>query len=255
MDVTEAINWSSEKMKGFHKSPNWLTALPIAHRGLHRDIATPENSLSAFEAAVNHGYAIECDVQLLADGTPIVFHDDDGSRMLGLERQIRSMTQPEIKSTNLLGTKERPPALEEVLNVVDGRVPLFLDIKANTADQESLITAIDCALTNYRGQVAFMSFQLRTLRLLHESRPKRIIGLAGHGDSAAADRKYRPAGHLSVSFIAYKSMHLPVDWVSECRASGVPIIGWTVRSDEDQLAALHVCDQIIFEAFEPWKSA
>ena len=57
-------------------APDWLTARPIAHRGLHdRAASRPENTLAAARAAVAGGFAIECDVQLSADGEAMVFHD------------------------------------------------------------------------------------------------------------------------------------------------------------------------------------
>ena len=54
----------------------WLTARPIAHRGLHsHSRGIVENSISATKAAAEAGYAIECDVRPTLDGEVVVFHD------------------------------------------------------------------------------------------------------------------------------------------------------------------------------------
>ena len=106
----------------------WLVETPIAHRGLH-DKNTPENSLSAFAKAVEKGYAIELDVQLLADGTIVVFHDDSLARMTGNDGYIKYLNKDDLKALKLKGSKETIPTFEEALKVIDGRVPVLIEIK------------------------------------------------------------------------------------------------------------------------------
>ena len=107
---------------------SWLVEIPIAHRGLH-DKNTPENSLAAFSKAIEKGFAIELDVQLLSDDTVVVFHDTSLSRMTGNDGYIKFLNKNDLKVLKLKGTKEHIPTFEEVLNLVDGKTPLLIEIK------------------------------------------------------------------------------------------------------------------------------
>lgn len=93
----------------------WLVETPIAHRGLH-DKNIPENSLGAFAKAIEKGFAIELDVQLLADNTVVVFHDDSLARMTGNDGYIKYLNKEDLKALKLKGTKESIPTLKEVLD-------------------------------------------------------------------------------------------------------------------------------------------
>src|SRR5262245_61547190 len=108
----------------------WLTARPIAHRGYH-DIARgrPENTLAAFEAAIEARYAIECDLHISSDGVPIVFHDDDLERLTGEVGCVRDRTAKEIGKLRVSKTTERIPTLDELLELTAGRVPLVIELK------------------------------------------------------------------------------------------------------------------------------
>ena len=61
-----------------HPELSKLRGWNYAHRGLHRP-GCPENSLAAFRNARDHGYGVELDVHLLADGHLAVVHDSPGS--------------------------------------------------------------------------------------------------------------------------------------------------------------------------------
>ena len=102
--------------------------LPIAHRGLHSP-GVPENSLAAFRAAIAAGYGIELDIQPSAEGTPMVFHDYDLTRMCGDEGYIVDRSAADLAELRLQGTDEPIPTLVEVLREVAGRVPLLIEIK------------------------------------------------------------------------------------------------------------------------------
>lgn len=98
-----------------------------AHRGLHRqDKSVPENSLEAFRAAVEHGYGVEMDVHLSADGALVVFHDDTLDRVCGVPGRVEDKTLEELRQLRLCGTDCGIPTLAEALAVLGGRVPLIL---------------------------------------------------------------------------------------------------------------------------------
>ena len=138
---------------------SWLTARPIAHRGFH-DLNNKrwENTLSAFSAAIERGYAIECDVHLSADGVPIVIHDDDLRRLTGTEGFVWQRTAAEMAQLRIGGTGDHPPTLKEMLDLVDGRVPLVVEIKGVPGHDAGLVKAVGRLLKRYDGQVAIMSF-------------------------------------------------------------------------------------------------
>ena len=107
---------------------SWIVKTPIAHRGYFgEDI--PENSLAAFKQAIKHKLPIELDVTALADGTPVVFHDEKLARMTGHDGFISNSSLADIANLKLQGTKEKIPTFAEVLELVDGKVPLMIEIK------------------------------------------------------------------------------------------------------------------------------
>ena len=107
-----------------------------AHRGLHSE-TVPENSLPAFKLAVEHGYGMELDVQITADGVPVVFHDNTLSRMCGIDRGIHDYTLEELEQFALAGHEDiHIPTLASVLELVGGKVPLVVEIKAQLPEWE-----------------------------------------------------------------------------------------------------------------------
>src|SRR5690606_25227319 len=109
---------------------SWLAERPIAHRGYHDQNGRRwENTLSAFDAAIERGYAIECDVHLSADGVPVVFHDDTLERLTGREGTVYQKTAAELAQMKIGGTEDHVPTLAEMLARVRGRVPLVIELK------------------------------------------------------------------------------------------------------------------------------
>src|SRR4051794_7666728 len=138
----------------------WLTVRPIAHRGYHaRNAGRIENTLSAAEAAIGENFAIECDLQLTADGEAIVFHDDTLDRLTeAAVGPVRTRRLAELKAMALRGTEERIPTLSEYLTVIADRVPLVAELKSDWSDDRRLEERVSAVLSSYRGRVAVMSF-------------------------------------------------------------------------------------------------
>ena len=113
---------------------DWLTRRPIAHRGLHDGNKTiAENSMAAFRAAMEAGFAIECDIHIAADGVPVVFHDGDLARMTGIETDVSSLGSAELGAIRLAGTQDGVPTLAALMELVAGRVPLVVEMKGTSA--------------------------------------------------------------------------------------------------------------------------
>ncbi len=137
---------------------DWLKR-PIAHRGLHdASKGVIENSASAVEAAIARGLAIEVDLQCAKDNKPVVFHDGTLDRLTEEVGPVISRSASELTSIPLRGSKDRILSLRDLLALIDGRVPLLIEIKSKWDDDDRYEANIASELASYRGPVAVMSF-------------------------------------------------------------------------------------------------
>ena len=141
----------------------------FAHRGLWNE-KIPENSLAAFENAARRGYAIELDVRRTKDGVIVVFHDEDLKRMCGKNTKVCDLTFKEISEIRLGGTDQSIPTLSQVLKLINGRVPLLIEIKGEFPDPD--FNSVLCDLLDaYNGAFAIESFSPLILRWFKKHRP------------------------------------------------------------------------------------
>lgn len=234
----------------------WLVETPIAHRGYHgKNI--PENSLSAFSKAIEKGYAIELDVKMLADGTLVVFHDESLARMTGNDGYVKYLNKNDLKALTLKGSKEHIPTLQEVLDFVDGKVPLLIEVKHYFKPGKFEQTLIDM-LKKYKGEFAVQSYNPYVLGYIKEHAPKFIRGqLSGYykGEplswlKKALLRSMRFNKKVSEPhFINYDANSLPNRYVR--RYKNLPLIANVVRSKEEYMKVVKYCDNIVFEKFDP----
>ena len=137
----------------------WIIERPIAHRGYHDLNKTRwENTLSAFAAAVEKNYAIECDVHLSSDGVPVILHDNDLKRLTGSEGFVWQRNAAELTSLKVGGTGDHVPTLAEMLSLVAGRVPLVIELKGIPGHDAGLVASVARQLRKYSGKAAIMSF-------------------------------------------------------------------------------------------------
>jgi len=233
------------------KRLDWLVRRPIAHRGLH-DLALgrPENTLGAFAAAVAHDYAIECDLHLSADGVPMVFHDADLGRLTGESGRVGERSATELARLNVLGSDEHIPTLAELLDLVEGRVPLVIEMKSGRGRDAALARATATTLRAYRGPVAAMSFAPRLLAAFRRAAPELPCGLTAEGDWRRAALYLGVVTALGLDFVSYALADLPTLATDLTRRRmGLPLICWTVRSEAERRRADAVSDQITFEGF------
>ena len=155
----------------------------IAHRGLHKaDKSIPENSLAAFRAAVEGGYGVEFDVHITKDGHLVVFHDDDTRRMCGVNASVEELTLAQLQKLYLAGSDQRIPSLGEVLAVIDGQVPIILEIKRGGRNAE-LCRRVYEMLMCYKGEVCVESFDPFIVRWWYKNAPEILRGqLSGTPD-------------------------------------------------------------------------
>lgn len=235
----------------------WLETHPIAHRGLHEP-GVPENSLAAIEAAVDAGYAVEVDIRLSADDVPVVFHDETLDRMTGQPGKLATVPSHTLRELELHDTPHRIPRLDEVLDTVDGRAPLLVELK-NYGDPGELEPAVRDLLAGYDGPFAIQSFNPRSVGWFanHEpSWPRGQIAGSFQGIELARWKKLLLRrlvlnGLSRPGFIAYEHAELPYWPVTLRRRLGLPILAWTVRSPEAHRRVQPYADNVIFENYRP----
>ncbi|MCT8998541.1 glycerophosphodiester phosphodiesterase [Chelativorans intermedius] len=232
---------------------SWLTAQPIAHRGFHdMNRQRWENTLAAFEAAVDHGYAIECDVHLAADGVPVVFHDETLERLTGREGRVWQLSSTELAALRIGGTSQTVPTLAQVLERIGGRVPLVIELKGVAGHDSGLAEKVLACLAAYEGKVALMSFAHWIIRELGANAGGWPIGLTAEGRSAADMEAHFSMLAHGLSFASYNVDDLPNPFVSFLRERlSLPVITWTVRNREAMERTFRYADQMTFEGFSP----
>lgn len=235
---------------------SWLVQQPIAHRGLH-DKVSPENSLSAFQKAIDAGYPIELDVQLIADGTVVVFHDSSLSRLTDNDGYLKFLNKADLDLLTLKDSKEKIPTFQEVLELVNGQVPLLIEIKSEGKVGELEKKVIEM-LKAYNGEYAICSFNPYVLEYFYKHAPDIPRGqLAGFlkGEKLSFFKKHvlkRMLLNKKIShpnYISYEAKRLPNRFVK--RYKSLPLLAWTIRSESEYLKVVKYCDNVIFEGFEP----
>lgn len=238
--------------------PPWITARPIAHRGLFDARAgAPENSLAAVLAAMEAGYPAELDLQPAKDGVA-VFHDRTLRRMTGRTGRVADMPIVELKRVTLAGSGETIPSLEDVLALVAGRVPLMLEIK-NEGRAGVFERAVLDRIASYRGDLAIVSFNPFSLAWFARHAPPILRGQTAarfDGSSLPAWRRILQRNlWLNVvsrpHFLLYELGALPNRAVTRRRKGGTKVIAYTVRSAAEAVKARSVADNFIFEDIRP----
>lgn len=238
---------------GRYQGPlDWLTKRPIAHRGYHdMNQKIWENTMSAFSRAIDHNYAIECDLQLASDGVPVVFHDDDLTRLCGLPGEVALLTSSELALKRVGGTADSIPTLKKLLTLVAGRVPLLLELKSQPGEDYDFAGAVLEDLEDYDGPIALMSFSRDLLKGLIALKCPYPVGLTAEGVKPEKFFDHEDSMALGLDFISYGIEHLPNPFVEGLRRQGVPTLCWTIRTPEMRKRAEETTDQMTFEGFDP----
>ncbi len=241
----------------------WLVARPIAHRGLHDSNAgIIENTQSAFAGAIENGYAIECDIQLSADGEAMVFHDDTVDRLAEAQGAVGALASGALRKLKLRSTSDRMQTLGELLEQVNGRSTLVIELKSRWDGNAELAKRAVEVLGSYDGPFGLMSFDPRLLEALRELAPDMARGIVADRATHPYDNflpiskrcELRTLAHLERTephFVSYNWRDLPFEPITEIRQRGHPVITWTLRSKEAASRALRYCDQVTFEGYTP----
>ena len=242
---------------------------PIAHRGLHDcdgifGSGRSENSFAAFEAAMDRGYGIEIDVQLSADGVPVVFHDRSLKRLFKINKLVSDLPLRTLKNL-LLENNEKIPTFDEFLKLISGRVPVLVELK----DQSSFIDnntsgiedSIARSLKSYKGPIAVMSFNPHIVKCFGLRLPQIPRGLVTEAfkksDWPEIDdqklerlRSLKEVLDTSASFISHNHLDLRSKYIPEL-PSATRILSWTIRDKRELALALERSENVTFEGFIP----
>lgn len=245
--------------------PDSFLRLPIAHRALHdRAQGRIENSPAAIRAACEAGYGIEIDLQLSQDGAPMVFHDEDLDRLTDETGPLNARTAAELGRIALKDSTDTIPTLAEVLLIIDGKVPLLIEIKDQTLIMGPTDGKLEAAtaevLKDYQGDVALMSFNPHSIAHMARLAPHLPRGLTTSAydpdDWAPLPKevcdRLRPIPDYDLtgsSFISHEGRDLARPRVAELKAQGAAILCWTIRSAADEALARRVADNVTFEGY------
>lgn len=240
----------------------------IAHRGLHdNNKQIPENSMAAFENAIEKGYAIELDVAMTKDQQLVVYHDKKLRRGLGVDQYLSELTFAELSTYKIFGSEQTIPLFRDVLSLVAGRVPLLIEVKneGKVGEMERLLYA---ELQGYPGPYAIQSFNPFTLQWFRKNAPEVIRGqLAGSFQVSDYDVEYAGTTRLpwykkvllenmllnfisQPHFIAYEIENLSPAKLKRLKKLGVPLLGWTVKNKAEYANFKENVDNLIVEMIE-----
>lgn len=250
------ISPSTESADSFPKS--LLT--PYAHRGLHNE-TLPENSTGAFKEASAHGYGIELDVQLSSDGEVMIFHDATLKRVCGIEKKLSDLSAKDLSKTCLFDSEYTIPRFSEVLELIDGSVPLLVELKGESGDTK-LCDKVFELLDTYNGPFCIESFNPLLLSYVRKKRPSyirgQLVSILSKDDYKGSAAVRFMLSHMLLNvisrphFIAFNAKKNPRIGIKlTCDLLGAKKFVWTPRSYEDYLRLKSDGIVSIFENFKP----
>lgn len=263
--VTAAAAWTAAVMPRLFNKPDIseLRRYDYAHRGFTgNDPKVPENSKTAFQNAIDHGYGITMDVRLTRDGVPVIFSDTRLERLTGVSGSVENTTLADMKQMKLSGTDEEILTLEEALNLVNGQVPVILELCVENDNYDALSDEVCEVVDEYEGVFAIESADVRVLRWFRKQRSEYIRGqISDFSYRSGTDFKSRVrdflTGALLLNFLAAPDYISSV--IGQKNASltlcgviyHVPKMSRTVRSIEEYETAKTYGNAVVFEYIEP----
>lgn len=251
----------------FNKLPKSFIQIPIAHRGFHDCDGSfeggrgPENSRESIFHAVQNGLGVEIDVRFTKDYIPIVFHDNNLKRLCGIEDYLSNINYNDLKSFKLRNN-EKLPTLEEILSIIDGKIPLLIEFKKLNKMQNynNINEELFFLLAKYVGPLALMSFDSKFIMHLSKKLPQIIRGIVlekfdydnkfftSKIESRITENQMKQFG---ISFISLKYNHLNKNFYNYNKRKKRNILTWTINSKLGAEKVKSLCDNITFEGFKP----
>ncbi|MBQ8681530.1 MAG: glycerophosphodiester phosphodiesterase [Bacilli bacterium] len=224
----------------------------IAHRGIHDNKQVYENTLEAFSLAINKGYIIELDVRLTKDQQIVVFHDENTKRITNQDLIIEESTYQELNQQDIIHI----PLLEEVLNLVNGKVPILIEIKQfNTVG--TLEAKLMSILNTYQGKYAIQSFNPKVLYWFKKHYPNILRGQLSYSFKNKKISSYKKFILSNMflnfltkpNFISYKYNEISPQKIKYYQKKNIPVLGWTITNKKDYNYYKKYYDNLICEKF------
>lgn len=222
----------------------------IAHRGIHNNKDIPENSLLAFKTALKNNYAIELDVQLTKDNILVVFHDYDLKRMANKNDLIQDLTYKELQKITLLDTKEKIPTLKEILNLVNSKVLIDIEIK-NTKRIKETCEILMQEVNNYQNFI-LKSFNPKIVKYLKKNYPQQEVGylIANNYNNWFYNKLFPSKLAIAYSkpdFLAIDK-HLLKNKKFMKKTTNRKILIWTIKDKKDLINNnyIYICNNLPF---------
>ncbi|MBN2300166.1 MAG: hypothetical protein JXC31_03150 [Acholeplasmataceae bacterium] len=244
------------------KDLSWIQNDLIAHRGLYTiDGSIPENSKAAYLNALDKGYSIELDINVLKDGTVIAFHDPSLKRLCNDSRLLSELNYNDIKDCHLLNTEQKIMRFDEVLELVDGKVPLLIELKP-FGDVSLLCNSLVKNLTDYKGKYAIFSFHPKVVMWFKKNHPEIIRGQIAEyfNDDQKMNvfTKYLMKSMFfnrltKPDFVSYGIHDLPNHYCDKLMKKGITVISYAARNQDEFDCIKSHYHNTVFEFFEPKK--
>jgi glycerophosphoryl diester phosphodiesterase len=242
------------------KDLTWIKEDYIAHRGFHSlDKSIPENTLIAFKKALDYNYSIELDVNVTKDGQVVAFHDINLKRLCNVDVNLYDVTYEEINKFHILNTNEKIPLLSDVLQLVDGKVPLLIELKPK-GKNKLLCESFMKTMANYSGKYAIHSFSPWIVRWFRKHHPEVIRGQITEyfkdDHKMGSFSKYLMKTMFfnrftKPDFINYGIKDLPNKYVTKLHDNGMCVISYCARNNLEFKMVKKYYDNAVFEYFRP----
>lgn len=241
------------------RNVEFIDKYPIAHRGFFDNTSeSPENSLNAFKKAVENKYAIELDLQLSKDMQVVVFHDDDLKRICNINKNVRDFTYDELSKIKLMSSSQSMPLFKDVLELVNGKVPLIIELKSIKEMNNELLPRVYELIKNYKGDYAIQSFNPTLVSYYRKNYPNIIRGqlVYDYKDSKIKKILKYLLSHLYLNFLSKPDFinsyleYFPRKLL-KFKKKGGKVICYTAKNNTQYTKAFDFFDNVIFEGFVP----
>ena len=224
--------------KTLRKGPKLPRPLIIAHRGASG--YAPENTLAAIEKAITLGaHMVELDIHQSKDGIPIVLHDSSLWRTAGVRRNVGSLTLQELKRLevgswfNPQFQDQRIPTLEEVLDRVQNRILLNLELKQGINPYPNFTDHILKLLDHYHllSLTLLSSFFHGSILEFRKKNPDIFIGYLSRRE--AIPKIFLKAENLNACSLHIPFRKISLDLLNQAHAKGFRVFTYTVNRNEE----------------------
>jgi len=219
-----------------------IDAVCIAHRGASGRGHAPENTLAAFQKAIQMGVdAVECDVHCTKDGHVVIIHDKNLKRTTNMDGVVSEMRLEEVKMADAGSwfeprfSAETIPTLKELLEITKGKVITVVEIK-----QENIADKVikDIEDSDSVGETIIISFHASALRDAQEINPRIPRALLIGGGNPASELSailnlIHSAAEVGAGTLNLSRMIITPQLVNEAHLRGIAVWAWTVDDKEE----------------------